>query len=127
MRVAIYSRFSTDKQTEKHARSLAETCAMKKKCMPLIGLGLLVVIEGCAAHYAPDRVNHAYGFFFGMWHGMILPFALMGKLVSWLLSLVGVSFLDSVTVFGKPNTGFFYYCGFVFGVGLLGGGGSQTR
>jgi len=86
----------------------------------LIAVALAILLAGCATQYAPDRVNHPYGFLFGYWHGLIAPFALLAKLVSWLLSLAGISFLHDVTIFGKPNTGFFYYIGFVLGLGTLG-------
>jgi hypothetical protein len=85
-------------------------------------------LVGCASQYAPERMSDPYGFFSGILHGALFPFALMGKLLSWFLSLFGVSFLDSVTIIGRPNTGFFYYFGFVLGFGATsGGGGSQVN
>jgi len=84
-----------------------------------------ILLASCASQYAPERVNDPYGFFFGFWHGAIAAFALMAKIVSWLLSLFGISFLDSVTIFGKPNTGFGYYFGFVLGFATTGGGGAS--
>ena len=99
---------------------------MKTKYAVLIGTALAVLLAACATQYAPDRVANPHGFFSGFWHGMIFPFALMAKLVCWLLSLVGISFLDSVTIIGRPNTGFPYYVGFVLGLGVLGGGSSQA-
>lgn len=81
-----------------------------------------------ATQYAPQRIDHPYGFFFGFWHGYICVFALIGKLLSWLASLAGISILDDVTVIGRPNTGFFYYFGFVLGFSAFdGSGGSAAR
>jgi hypothetical protein len=99
---------------------------LKQKYALLVVIVLAITLAGCASQYAPDRVSNPYGFFFGIWHGMIFPLALMAKLLSWIVSLFGISFLDSVTIFGRPNTGFFYYFGFVLGLGALGGGGSQA-
>jgi len=43
--------------------------------------------------------------------------------LSWLLSLVGIEFLSSIQIIGRPNTGFFfYYIGFILGLGANGGG-----
>jgi hypothetical protein len=95
-------------------------------CQTILIIAFAAIITGCASQYAPARINEPYGFFSGILHGWILPFALLGKLVSWLCSLFGVSFLDSVTVIGRPNTGFFYYFGFVLGVGSVSGGSSQV-
>jgi hypothetical protein len=88
----------------------------------VLALGLL----GCASQYAPERVADPYGFLSGVLHGALFPIALLGKLVSWLFSLFGVSVFDSVTIIGRPNTGFFYYFGFVLGLGAFSGGSSQA-
>jgi hypothetical protein len=92
----------------------------------MVAIVFALVLAGCASQYAPERMVHPYGFFYGILHGFLFPFALMGKLLSWALSLFGISFLDGVTIIGRPNTGFFYYFGFVLGLGTLGGGGSQA-
>ncbi len=77
----------------------------------------LLVLAGCARHYTAEAANDPYGFFSGIWHGLIFPYALLANLVSWLLSLVGVDFLSSVQIIGRPNTGFlFYYLGFFLGL-----------
>lgn len=78
---------------------------------------LISILSGCASHYAPDIASDPYGFFSGVWHGLILPFSLLANVISWLLSLVGIPLFDSVAIIGQPNTGIAYYLG--FGVGLL--------
>lgn len=88
-------------------------------------LGLALALAGCARHYSADAVSDPYGFFSGLWHGLILLFSVGINLFSWLLSLVGVSFMESVQIVGQPNTGFGYWAGFVFGV--LAAGGSTSR
>lgn len=88
-------------------------------------IGLLVfaaMIGGCAAHYRGDLANDPYGFFSGIWHGLIFPFALFTNLGSWLLGLFGFSFLDSIQIIGRPNTGLWYYVGFAIGLSAYGGG-----
>lgn len=89
-------------------------------------LGLALALSGCARHYSADTVNEPYGFFSGIWHGLILTFSIGINVISWLLSLAGISFMESVQIIGRPNTGFGYWAGFVIGV-LAVGGGSSSR
>lgn len=82
-----------------------------------------LALGGCAAHYTPEAVRDPYGFLSGIWHGMVFPWALLANLVSWLLGLVGISFMESIQIIGRPNTGFFwYYIGFALGLGAYSGG-----
>ena len=70
---------------------------------------LVVILSGCANHYV--GVAEPYGFFSGFWHGFIFEFSLSGYL-----------FIDGIYIVGEPNTGLFYYIGFVLGlfkIGLL--------
>jgi hypothetical protein len=66
----------------------------------------LLFLTGCAHHYTAESVADPYGFFYGIWHGFIFPFSVVG----WLL-------FDGVQIIGRPNSGLWYYVG--FGVGLL--------
>jgi hypothetical protein len=100
---------------------------MQIKYRSIIAIGSMLTVAGCATQYAPGHMGDPYGFLSGILHGFLLPFALMGKLLSWVMSLFGVSFLDSVTIIGRPNTGFFYYFGFVLGVGTTGGGAGASQ
>lgn len=88
-------------------------------------LAVTLLISGCANHYGGDTTQDPYGFFSGVWHGIISPFAVITNLFSWMLGLVGLSFLDSIEIIGRPNTGFWYYVGFA--IGLSGSGGSAAR
>jgi hypothetical protein len=83
-----------------------------------IGVALLiVVVSGCAHHYTPAAVADPYGFFSGIWHGFVFPYALGANILSWCLSLVGIDFLSSIELVGRPNTGFlFYYVGYFLGI-----------
>ena len=90
-----------------------------------IVLSLLAVVTGCATHYTSDAVHDLYGFFSGVWHGLIFFFALLANVISWACSLVGISFLDSIQLIGRPNTGLWYYVGFAIGLMSAGGGASK--
>lgn len=91
----------------------------------LRSLVLLAVLTGCAAHYSEDAVRDPYGFFSGVWHGIVFVFALLANIISWLFSLVGISFLESIEIVGRPNTGFWYYVGFALGLMAAAGGRSN--
>lgn len=72
---------------------------------------LILSISSCA----PDGyTSKEYGFFSGIWHGICLPFALIGKL-----------FGSDIGIYAENNTGFFYWLGFIVGCGILGGGASR--
>ena len=88
-------------------------------------LVLVAAISGCASHYSPDVVSDPYGFISGIWHGMVFPYALCTNIVSWSMALLGFSFLDSIQIIGRPNTGFWYYAGFALGLSAYGGGAAR--
>lgn len=83
---------------------------------------ILAFITGCAQHFTPETFSDPYGFFSGIWHGMIFPFALLANVISWLLSLIDISFLTDIEIIGRPNTGLWYYLGFFIGLISLGSG-----
>lgn len=66
-----------------------------------------VLLVGCAHNYESTQQAVRYGFFSGLWHGLISPF-----------SIVGVELLNfsSIEIIGRPNTGGGYESGFGFGV-----------
>jgi hypothetical protein len=81
----------------------------------------LMFMSGCAHHYTPEAFSSPYGFFSGIWHGIVFPYALLTNIVSWFLSLIGIRFLSDVQIIGRPNTGiFFYYIGFFLGFSAYG-------
>ena len=94
-------------------------------CKIGILLSFMVLVTGCAAHFTSESVRDPYGFFSGVWHGLIFFFALLANVISWACSLVGVSFLDSIELIGRPNTGLWYYVGFA--MGLMSAGGNASR
>lgn len=54
--------------------------------------------------------GHVYGFWGGLWHGIIAPFDFIGMLI-W----------DDVTVYAQNNNGGWYAFGFLLGVGAFSG------
>ena len=84
-----------------------------------------MLIGGCAHHYTEATVSDPYGFFWGIWHGVVFWFALLANIVSWLLALIGIDLLSDIQFVGRPNTGTPYYIGFT--IGLLGSSGSGGR
>lgn len=85
----------------------------------LILILVLMLLSSCASHYAPEVFADPYGFFSGVWHGMISPLTITVNIISWLLSLVDISFLADIQIIGRPNTGFGYYAGFFIGFMFL--------
>jgi hypothetical protein len=88
---------------------------MNLKSPLLIGCSLLV-LTGCAHHYLPENFSDPYGFFSGIWHGLLFPLTLSVNIFSWILSLLGISFLEDIQIIGRPNTGLWYYVGFFLGL-----------
>ena len=95
---------------------------MKKKLTFIILLAVaLVMLFGCADKELVNSClkGQTYGFWFGIWHGMIAPFDLIGMLI-W----------DDVTVFAQNNTGFWYAFGFLIGSGgwgVIGNNASKKK
>lgn len=59
--------------------------------------------------------SDTYGFWGGLWHGIISPFAFIGRLFS-----------DDIAVYAVNNNGAWYDFGFILGIGGLGFGGSKS-
>lgn len=60
--------------------------------------------------------KHSAGFLEGLWHGFIIIFSIIGKLIG-----------KNVGIYAVHNTGVTYWLGFILGLGILGGGGSSAR
>ena len=90
---------------------------MKSTTKILLGLVLLLILSSCAPSISVDQCvqNDLYGFWGGLWHGIIAP-------ISFVLSL----FMDDVTMYAVNNTGGWYDFGFVLGAGILFGGGGKA-
>ena len=70
----------------------------------------ILLLSGCADTVTFDQAAKMteVGFWHGLWHGMILPFA-------WFFSL----FSDSISIYAIYNNGGWYDFGFFVGVGGL--------
>ena len=85
----------------------------------------LLVISGCAQHYTGATYSVPYGFFSGLLHGLVFPFALFANIISWVLSIFGIDIFTDIKLVGRPNTGFlFYYVGYAFGLSAWAGSGA---
>jgi hypothetical protein len=81
----------------------------------LIVLALTLTLAGCAAQPFV-HVGEAPGFWWGLLHGAIAPFSLIG------------SFFDpTIRAYATPNAGWWYDLGFVVGIGAVFGGGASTN
>lgn len=80
--------------------------------MSVLIIFLLTTLSSCAPK---GHTSDEYGFFSGIIHGMVIVFALIGKL-----------FGADVGIYAEHNTGFFYWLGFIIGIGAFGGGGSAA-
>jgi hypothetical protein len=86
----------------------------------LIGAILLVgliVLSSCAQKEVVDAclTGHKYGFWGGLWHGIIAP-----------IDFVVMLFKDNITLYAQNNNGNWYALGFLIGSGgwgFLGGKG----
>jgi len=66
---------------------------------------------------APGEVTtKEYGFFYGLWHGIILPIAVIGKMFSMEHGIYAVN-----------NSGTWYWIGYFIGLLIIGVGGSSAR
>lgn len=77
----------------------------------------VLILSGCADQvtFSQAEVHDPVGFWYGLWHGIILPFA-------WVVSL----FDSDVAIYAIYNNGGWYDFGFVLGTGALFGGGCKA-
>ena len=82
-----------------------------------LGLGILFLMTACAPSISVEQCieNDLYGFWGGLWHGIIAP-------ISFVLSL----FMDDVAMYAVNNTGGWYDFGFVLGAGIIFGGSGKA-
>ncbi|MCK9218903.1 MAG: hypothetical protein M0P47_02495 [Bacteroidales bacterium] len=88
----------------------------------MLSLFLIVIIfTGCANKevVASCLKGHTFGFWGGLWHGIIAP-----------IDLIAMLWRDDVSVFAQNNNGAWYAFGFIIGSGgwgFLGGKGASGR
>ena len=76
--------------------------------------GAALALAACAQQSAATVAPQAPGFWWGLLHGFIFPFAFIGSL-----------FDPKIAVYAVPNSGTWYDFGFFVGVIILGGGGAR--
>lgn len=85
---------------------------MKKRIVTLITVTLIAIIlfSGCADVTSIDEcvTDEPYGFWSGLWHGIVAPFSFFGSLFS-----------NNIAMYAINNTGGWYDFGFVIGTGIL--------
>ncbi len=91
-----------------------------KKVYWILAIGVLATsLVSCADVSNVEQclapTEHTYGFWGGLWHGLTTPFSFVGSLI-W----------DDVAVYAVNNNGGWYDFGFLFGIGGLGFGSSQS-
>lgn len=84
----------------------------------LIVAVLAMALSGCAEVQPQVKqvlTGHEYGFFGGLWHGIISPISFVGKI-----------FTDNIDMYAINNNGGWYAFGFVLGAGIILGGSSKA-
>lgn len=84
----------------------------------VFALGALALATAACADVTPIEkcvTDTPYGFWGGLWHGIIAP-----------ISFVGSLFWDDIAMYAVNNNGGWYDFGFVLGAGILFGGGSRA-
>jgi len=90
---------------------------MKKIKKILLALAVLTLLSSCASKVNIDSCigYDTYGFWSGLWHGIIMPFSFIGSLFS-----------DNISIYAVNNNGGWYDFGFLLGVGGLFGGSGRA-
>jgi len=92
---------------------------MSKKMLILLAISVTMLLTtGCAdVTLVTECVAgaHTYGFWGGLWHGLVLPFSFFGQLFS-----------DNIAMYAVANNGGFYNFGFWLGACVFGAGTSTA-
>jgi len=76
-------------------------------------IAIILLLPACAAQIPVGVAegDQVPGFWWGLWHGFIFPWAFIGSLFS-----------PDIAVYAVPNRGGWYDFGFFVGITVLGGG-----
>ena len=82
-------------------------------CRAVAVAALALLLSACASQIdaGVSAEGSAPGFWLGLWHGFVFPFAWIGSLFS-----------PDIAVYAVPNSGGWYDFGFFLGITVLGGG-----
>ena len=87
------------------------------KIKPLVRALLLLIVLLAVSSCAPAEITEKdYGFFYGILHGILLPFALIGKI-----------FNVDTGIYALNNTGTWYWLGYFLGFLIIGGSGASAK
>lgn len=92
---------------------------MKRKLKIMLFLLIITCCVISCADVSPIATTliEPYGFFSGVWHGLIVP-----------LSFIGSLFSDDIAIYAYNNNGGWYDFGFVIGIGsLFGTSNTKTK
>ena len=87
---------------------------MKNYKFILTVLVVILLLASCAhtePSYTVCLTGHTFGFWGGLWHGLIAPFDFIGSII-W----------KNITIYAPNNNGAWYGLGFLIGIGGLSGG-----
>ncbi|MCB9804219.1 hypothetical protein H6769_00975 [Candidatus Peribacteria bacterium] len=82
----------------------------------IIGIILFLILTNLSSCAPSGYESDQAGFFSGVWHGFIIVFSLIGKL-----------FNADIGIYAEHNSGFFYWLGFIIGIGGFSGGGANIK
>lgn len=84
----------------------------------MVLLVVAVMLSGCAPRgWSQDE----YGFFSGIWHGLVVGFAITARIVGWVLHLLNDNWGNwDIGLWADNNSGFGYIMGYLLGLSLEG-------
>ena len=92
---------------------------LRTKLIYITGILFTILLFTACADVSPHVevcvTNNPYGFWSGLWHGMIVP-------ISWIGSL----FSDNIAIYAYDNSGGWYDFGFLLGIGGLAGSSGRA-
>jgi hypothetical protein len=84
---------------------------MKVLALAMLAIMAILALTGCAdvsnVQHCLSPEEYTYGFFSGVWHGIII-----------IPSFIGSLFNDNIAIYAVNNTGWTYNFGFVLGIGV---------
>ncbi len=89
----------------------------KKNVILFLSLAIILLLSGCAEVVEVEFTENVktYGFFYGLWHGLIAP-------ISFIISL----FSNNVAMYAVNNNGGWYNFGFLLGASVSIGGSCKA-